>query len=152
MNEMNFNYAEYEENKVGLHNCRTTHIEYNDALLVFDFDEGVYLLNQEEPGLSGMAKMQCHIIDEDIDGITVYIFREDKSGKTIREDWSDNFVNAVNSGEFEFEFVSVFKSYHRILFKGYVWFDNEPYDAECEIELHTDDIIFFWENRRTAAQ
>lgn len=142
--KLNFSYAEYEENKVGLHDCRTKHMEYSDSLLIFDFEDGVNLLSSEEPERSGAAKMQCHIIDEDIDGIKVYIFREDKSGKTIREDWSDNFINAVNSGEFEFEFINVLKGYHRILFRGWVWFDEEPYHSECEIELHTDDILFFW--------
>ena len=46
---------------------------------------------------------------------------------------------------FEFEFVSAYRSYQHILFKGYVWFDTAPYHMECEIELHTDKICYHWD-------
>lgn len=142
--EINFSYAEYEENKVGLYGCRTGHIEYENSIMIFDFDDGVHLVSKDEPELSGMAKMQCHITDGYSDGIKAYVFRKERSGKVYREDWSDSFIYAVNNGEFEFEFVNVYKGYHSILFKGYVWYEGDNGHDECEIELCTDDIVFFW--------
>lgn len=65
----------------------------------------------------------------------------------IREDWSDNFISAVNDGTFEFEFVTTYRSYQYILFKGYVWFDTAPYCMECQIELHTDKVFYTWSER-----
>ena len=46
-----------------------------------------------------------------------------------------------------FEFVTTYRSYQHILFKGYVWFDTAPYHMECEIELHTDNIFYSWDER-----
>ena len=62
----------------------------------------------------------------------------------IREDLTDNFISAVNDGSFDYEFVTTYRSYQHILFKGYVWLDEEPYHMECEIELHIDKISYMW--------
>lgn len=139
-----FKYIENKEGKIGLHDCRTTHISYENQILSFEFPEGFYILDTIEPVRSEKAKMECHIIDEDIDGISIFIYKKHSSGKIIREDWSDNFVSAVNNGTFEYEFVTTYKSFQRILLKGYVWFDKEPYYMECDIELHTDRISYMW--------
>ena len=48
---------------------------------------------------------------------------------------------------FEYEFVTTYRSYQHILFKGYVWFDREPYHMECEIELHIDEISYMWNEK-----
>ena len=135
-----------EENAVvGLHDCRTNHIRYAESTMVFEFPDGYYLLNSQEPKRTGKAEMRCHILDEEIDGFSIYIYRTKPSGKVIREEWADNFLTAVNDGMFEFEFVSAYRSYQHILFKGYVWFDTAPYHMECEIELHTDKICYHWD-------
>ena len=139
-----YKYITNEDKKIGLHDCRTTHMSYEKQTLSFDFPEGFYILNEEETVLSGMSKMECHIIDEEIDGISIYIYRKNSSQEVIREDWTDKFISAVNDGSFEFEFVTTYKSYQHILFKGYVWFDKEPYSMECEIELHIDRISYMW--------
>ena len=136
-----------ENEKVGLHDCRTNHIQYENEVMLFEFPSGYYLLNGKEPKKTGKAEMQCHIIDEEFDGISVYVYRETRLGKVVREDWSDNFLVAVNSGTFEFEFVSTYRRYQHILFKGYVWLEKAPYHMECEIELHTDKIFYRWNER-----
>lgn len=142
-----FDYMIEENQKVGLHDCRTNHIQYDNKNIVFKFPEGYYLLNGNEPKRTEKAEMRCHIIDEEIGGISVYIYKEKPHGKVIREDWSDNFVAAINNRTFEFEFVTTYRSYQRILFKGYAWFDTAPYHMECEIELHTDKIFYSWNER-----
>lgn len=142
-----YKYIAKENGKIGLHDCRINHISYENQILSFDFPDGFYILNKPEPEHSGQAKMECHIIDEDIDGISVFIYKENASGKVIREDWSDNFITAINAGTFEYEFVTVYRGFQRILFKGYVWFDVKPYHRECEIELHTDCISYMWNER-----
>lgn len=81
------------------------------------------------------------------DGISIFIYKKNSLGKVIREDWTDNFISVVNDGTFEYEFVTVYRSYQHMLFKGYVWFDKKPYNMECEIELHTDCISYLWNER-----
>ena len=136
-----------EDGKVGLHDCRTNHISYENHILSFEFPDGFYILNKPEPDRSGNAKMECHIIDEDMDGISIFIYKKNSLGKVIREDWTDNFISVVNDGTFEYEFVTVYRSYQHMLFKGYVWFDKKTYNMECEIELHTDCISYLWNER-----
>ena len=139
-----YQHTERDNHQIGLHDCRVTRMEYSEQILGIEFPGGFYLMDQPEPCLSGNARMEFHIIDEDIDGICIYVYRKSKFGKIVREDWSDNFIAAVNNGTFEFEIVTTFRSFHRILFKGYVWFDSAPYHMECEMELHTDDITYMW--------
>ena len=86
-----------------LHDCRTNYIKHENNILEFHFPKGYYLLNDNQPKQTGKAKMQCHLLNEEIDGISVYIYKN-KSGKVIREDWSNNFLMAINEGTFEFEF------------------------------------------------
>lgn len=76
-----------------------------------------------------------------------YIYKKTSRGKVIREDWSENFISTINEGAFEFEFVTTYKNYQYVLFKGYVWFDRKPYNLECEIELHTDNISYMWNEK-----
>ena len=138
-------YMIEENEKVGLHDCRTNYIYYKNNVIVFEFPKGYYLLNGKVPKQTGKSEMQCHILDKDFDGISIYIYRKKTLAKVMREDWSDKFLKAVNDGIFEFEFVTTYRSYQHILFKGYVWFNNAPYCLECEIELHTDKIFYSWD-------
>ncbi len=137
-------YMIEENEKIGLHDCRTNRIQYSNTVMTFEFPKGYYILKGKEPEQTGKAIMQCHIADEAFDGIAIYIYREKPSGEILREDWTETFLQAVNDGTFEFEFVSTYRSYQHILFKGYVWFETPPYHMECEIELHTDKIFYSW--------
>lgn len=68
-----YNYIENDDDKIGLHDCRVIHMDHNDHILSFDFAEGFYILNQEVPIRFKNSRMECHILDEDIDGISIYI-------------------------------------------------------------------------------
>lgn len=135
---------------VSLHDCRINQMKYENKVLSFYFYDGIYVNDKtvEEFVRTGKVRMDCHIIDEFIDGISIYIFDKKSNGKSIREDWTDNYISAINDGSFEFEFVTTYKSYQHILFKGYIWFDKKPYCKECEIELHTDKITFLDESSK----
>lgn len=140
-------YMIEENEKVGLHDCRTNHIYYNNKVIVFEFPKGYYIPSKEtgkEPERTGKSTMQCDIVDTDFDGFSVCIYRKTMFGKIVREDWTDKFIVAINSNKFEFEFVTTYRSYQHILFKGDVWFNKAPYCMECEVELHTDKIFYNW--------
>lgn len=139
-----YDYGIEENEIVGLHDSRTNSIHYDNDMMIFDFPKGYYVIKDKEAIQTGKSNMQCHIIDKDFDGIVVYIYKTMPSGEVIREDYTDCFLSDINKGIFEFEFVTTYRSYQYILFKGYVWFDSEPYCYECEIELHTDKIFYSW--------
>lgn len=130
------------KDKFGLHDCRTTHADYANDYLTFAFNDGIYCFEGNDCKRTCKAQMKCHIIDKDLGGVTVYIYTTDANGVTVREDHSETFIEEINKGLYEFEIVTEYKAFNKILLKGYVWFDDAPYNRECEIELLTDDVSF----------
>lgn len=132
---------------VGLHDCRTNKIDINDNSITFHFPDGFYYIEEpKDPQKTENcdAAMTCHLLENEISAV---VFRKNLFGKIVREDWSDRFAAAVNSGEIEFEFVYTYRSYQSILFKGYVWRNKKPWSRECEIEFRTDEITYEWSER-----
>ena len=127
---------------VSLHDCRTDHIEYAGEAVTFRFPKGFYFLEGDRSAEDRPAQMRCHIADHDPDGFSASVCRKNRFGKVIREDWSQKLIPAINSGRCEFEFVTTYRAYGEILFRGYLWFDKKPYHIACEIELHTDEITY----------
>ena len=134
-----------ENAEVGLHDCRTNKILYEDQAITFCFPDGFYYIKDSTATENHSAEMSCHIIDKYKENFSVNIYRKTIFGKTIREDWTDRFVSAVNKGEFEFEFVYTYRTYHGVLFQGYVWRKRKPWWRECEIELRVDEISYSWD-------
>ncbi len=135
-----------ENADIGLHDCRTNHIEYENHSVIFSFPAGFYIFDQQNFRKTSHGTMLCRIADNDPDGFSACIYRKNVFGKTVREDLSKKIVSAINDKRFEFEFVTVYRAYQFVLFKGYFWSDRSPYATECEIEIHTDEIIYNWDN------
>ena len=140
---MTYAFHTEEKDRIGLHDCRSNEMRYENGIFTIRFPDGFYDLDRPEPDRTGCAELQCRIIDRDLGGIEIFIFRETEHG-TIREDWSDTFCDAMRENGFEFECVTTYYAYRRILIKGYVWFNEEPYHRECEIALSADRRIFSW--------
>lgn len=139
-----YTHVETDLNAVGLHDRRATHIDLKDGVLGFDFPDGFFILTGGEPYRSGMARMECSLLDNEF---FVSIFTERADGSALREDFTGEFIDAINSGRYQFEFVSTYLGYESLLFRGYVWFKKRPYHKECEIEFRTDDVKFFWNDK-----
>lgn len=136
-----------ENANVGLHDCRTGKIQIDDRSITFFFPEGFYFIKDTAAKENCNAEMRCHLVDQYDGNFSVSVFRKNFFGQIIREDWTDKFVSAVNSGEVEFEFVYTFRAYQNILFKGYIWRNKKPWWRECEVELRTDEITYSWTDK-----
>lgn len=138
-----------------LHDCRAERISFTDRILSFFLSEG-FLVSPQHPQNStenwvrtDAAQVNFFILDEAIDGITVYLFRKTRGGKTVREEWEpDKFFRAVNNGTYQLEFISRYEGFQSLLFQCAVWFDRAPYHMECELILHTDRTEFCWNRLR----
>ena len=131
-----------ENANVGLHDCRTNRIKLEDEYITFYFPDGFYFIEDGNAVQSGRAEMRCHFADKYEDNFSAVIYRKNIFGKTVREEWTDKFLPAVNGGDCEFEFVYTYRSYHSVLFKGYIWQNRKPWWRECEVELRTDEISY----------
>lgn len=150
-----YKYCDVNDGYLSLHDCYAEKMRFDKGILSFELPDGFWVSKQHPQNESGnvvrtdYAQVNYHIMYEEIDGITFYIFKEGKNGKVIREEWeAENFINAVNSGSFRVEFVTQYKSFQSVLFKCWVWFEQEPYHYECEIILHTDKEEYKWNQLR----
>lgn len=89
------------------------------------------------------------MINKDIDGVEIFVFRGYENGKIIREDWEpEKFINTVNTRVFQVEFITQYKSYQSFLFKCWIWFDKVPYHSECEIIINCENMVYNWNQLR----
>lgn len=150
-----YKYCDIEDSCITLHDCVAEKMNFDNGVLSFLFPHGFWITQQHPKNESDnivrtdASKVDFQIIDEEIDGICIYVFRKNKKGKLIREEWEMiNFINAVNNGDFRVEFITQYKSFQSVLFKCWVWFDRSPYHSECEIILHTEKAAYQWKHLR----
>ena len=140
-----YRYKVVNDEYVGLHDCRANKMAWNADVLSFYIPDGIWVWKTGETIKTKEAKVDFEIIDKEIDGVDIYLFKKNRSGKVVREEWElNNFINAVNNGTFKLEFVYKYQGYQSVLYKCYVWFDRTPYHYECEMILHTEKMICRW--------
>lgn len=150
-----YKHCDLDDCYISLHDCRAEKMSFDKGILSFTFSDGFWITQQhslnrsENTVLTSSSQVDFTIIGEEICGIEISIFRKKRSGTVIREDWEPlNFINAVNAGDFEIEFITQYKSYQSFLFKCWVWFNKEPYHSECEIILHSGSVLYRWNDLR----
>lgn len=150
-----YRYCETDDSFITLHDCKAERLAFNNGILSFFFSDGFWILenhpknNLKKTVKTDKAQVDFQITDEEIDGISIYIFKKSRRNKIIREEWeADNFIKAVNDGSFKIEFITQYKGFQSVLFKCWVWFNVKPYHMECEIILNTNKIEYMWNNLR----
>lgn len=150
-----YTYCDTDDRHISLHDCHAKKMTFENGILSFVFPDGFWISQQhalnhsENTVRTGPSQVDFEIIDEEVDGIEVSVFRIKRKGKAMREDWEPmNFINAVNAGDFRVEFITQYKSYQSSLFKCWVWYDRKPYHSECEIILHSENTVYRWNNLR----
>lgn len=149
-----YKHCDFDDSYISLHDCRAEKMKFENDILSFVFPDGFWITEKHSQNKSDTAvltdssQVDFQIIDEEMDGIEIYVFKRNR--KTIvREDWEPvNFINAVNAGDFQLEFITQYKGYQSYLFKCCVWFDVKPYSSECEIILHSENAWYRWNELR----
>ena len=139
-----------ENADVSLHDCRTNRVQCEEQFIRFFIPGGFYVIHDEkrpDTAENRNAEVTCRFMDRYEDRFQVTVYRKNLWGRIVRRDWTDEFAAAVNSGKVEFEFVTTYRAYHNVLFKGYIWRHRRPWWRECEIDLMTDEITYTWEER-----
>lgn len=147
--------SDINDSYISLHDCCAEKMSFENGVLSFDFPDGFWVTDKHPENKSDnivrtdTSKVQYEIIDNEIDGIRIYIFKQTKLNKIIREEWEpENFISAVNNGDFKVEFITQYKAFQSILHKCWVWFDKAPYHFECEIILETENVKYNWNRLR----
>ena len=118
-----YKYSDLDDSYISLHDCHAEKMKLEDGILSFIFPDGFWVtahhsLNHSDRIVrTDSSQVDFQIIDEEIDGIEIYVFKQSRK-KVIRDDWEPaNFMNAVNAGDFRVEFITQYKSYKSYLFK-----------------------------------
>ncbi len=150
-----YKHIETDDRFFSIHDCYAEKVYFNDGVLSFVFPNGFWVTNEhllnrsENIVRTDEASVDFTIMDEEFDGISIHIFKKQNERTAIREEWgTENFINAVNHGEFKVEFIDCYKTNQYLLFKCQVRFDRKPYYEECEIILHTDKAVYNWNSLR----
>ena len=151
MEKNTYQHQELNDCFISLHDCRAEKIVYDHGILSFVFPNGFWITPQHPENHSDTAvrtdlsQVDYKIPNDPFCEIEISVFRKTFGKKVFRESWEiAKFINAVNSGTFQLEFVTQYKGFQSILHKGYIWFDKKPYHRECEIILPTDCAVYRW--------
>ncbi len=88
-----FRFVETDDRLISLHDCRAEKMCYQNGVLSFLFSDGIWVLPQQTQNQcgqtvrTGLAQVDIPILDEEIDGASFYIFKKNRKGKTVREEW-----------------------------------------------------------------
>lgn len=148
-------HCDRNDSGISLHDCIAEEIRFENGVLSFSFPDGFWITpahpeNETSDAIrTDSSRVDYRIADADADSIGIYVFRQSRFGKTIREDWLPaDFIKAVNRGDYRVEFITRYKGYQSVLYKCWLWFDRKPYHRECEITLQTDGASFNWNRLR----
>ncbi len=137
-----YQYNVVNSENLSLHDCRANRMSWEDGILSFFIPDGIWIVEKGEAIKTNSSRVDFEVMDKNVDDVDIYLFRKTRSGKVIREQWKvDNFINAVNEGTFEVEFLYKYLGYQYILYKCCVWFKKAPYCYECEIEMHSTKMV-----------
>lgn len=150
-----YDYYDLDDSYISLHDCRAERMTFDKGILSFVFPDGFWVTKQHPKNKSNntvcttSSQVDFRMINGHIDGLEISVFREYEDGKILREDWEpEKFINTVNTGVFQVEFITQYKSYQSFLFKCWIWFDDAPYHSECEIIINCENAVYTWNHLR----
>ena len=146
-----YRQCDLEDRCITLHDCEAEAMCFDKGVLSFRFPNGFWVTPQhpqntgENTVRTDASQVDFELLDEEPDNICIYIFQKNRKGTVIREEWKpEDFINAVNCGEFRVEFITQYKSFQSVLYQCWVWLDKKPYHMECEITLQTEKVAYRW--------
>ena len=148
---ISYNHIDTDDSALSLHDCYSNMINFENNILSFYFENGFWVTPSHNANDSpdvvrtDSSKVEYHIKDE----VTVYIFRKNIFGKTIRDEWKlEELIRLINNSSFGLEFLYQYKNSDEYLLKCWLHFDKKPYHYECELEMPTSKVEYFWNNLR----
>ena len=148
-----YHFQEKDGLQFSLHDCRAEQMRFSEHIMSFVFPDGVWALpgcTHNESGntvRTDCAQVDFHIIDAE--EVSVYLFKPSVTGAIVRTEWElDRFMQAVNDGKYQVEFIDAYQGYQSQLFKCWVWFDRKPYHYECELLLPCEEATYRWNRLR----
>lgn len=147
-----WNYHDRNDKQdISLHDCHATkaYIEGDD--LVLEFEDGFWI------DATNIQNPFCKLLQTDTsqlrfcryDALEIYSFHEfrivQRPVSTIRKSISPEvFIQNINSGKWQLEFISEYHEGSSLLFHCWLWFEKRPYHRECQVMIDCDHREYGW--------
>lgn len=139
-----------KEGSVGFHDCKATRISLEDGVLTFYFQDGFDVVKEigdlKKVYYTGESRLEFPLLYPDEIDVLIYIFTND-NGKTIREECElGDFMKLINEKKYSLEFLYEYVGYMAFRFNCMLWFDEKPYNKECELVISAKKAFCRWDD------
>ena len=140
---------------ITLHDCRADTISLSENTLTFHFSDGFWISSEHAHNHLGQtvrtdpAEVRFRLCEDEMCGdvVKLHVFTEKKHGKAIRKTWNlKKLMKKINSGQYQLEFMYVYKGYLTVLYDCLLWSKKKPWFRECELRIPTEHADFCWNN------
>ena len=147
-----YKHCESNDKYISLHDCHVTKVVYDNGVLTFVFDDGIWILDEHPNNVTkktvrtDKAEMNFRLESGEPYDVTFYVF-EEKMKKIIRNEWDLNkMIKSVNSGQCTIELLYDYNGYNSMIIEGELWSKKKPYNRECELKISVTDVEYYWNN------
>ncbi len=145
-----YKYCDDGGEYLSLHDCHATKVSYENGVLSFIFDDGIWVSNGHPSNTidktvrTDVAEVKFYLESPDECDITLHVF-EKKFKMTVRKEWElSKLIECINSGKYTLEFLYEYKGYNSIIFECWLWSNKKPYHRECELKLFLAQVNYCW--------
>lgn len=149
-----FKHYDTDDNHISLHDCHVTKATYEDGIMTFGFEDGIWIL---EGHLSNdlnkivrtdTAYVQFCLETGEAYDVTLYIY-EKKFNKTLRKEWDlYKLIEMINEKNHTLEMLYQYKGYNSIIIECCLWSEKKPYSRESELKIAVTGVEYCWNNLR----
>lgn len=136
---------------ISLHDCRATKASLENNILSLYFSEGIDIdaAHPDNPyqqsAYTGEARLDFQLLYQPDAAVTIYIFTEESDTRDIREFCElSQFLNDINNGRYELEFLYTYHAYQTVLYTCWLWMEEPPYHKECYLFISVKQTDYYW--------
>ena len=148
-----YKHIDTDDTFISLHDCYVTEMLVKDDCITVYFDNGFWIMPEHELSKltdtvrTDSSRVDFYFDQSVSDEISVYIFRENIFGKTIREQWDiQKLTELINTKSFSLEFLYQYKGGYEQLHDCWLHFQKKPYHYECQLRIPVTKVTYCWNN------
>lgn len=146
-------YCENKTNDLSFHDCVVTRLFIDSDDLIMEFNDGFWVVGNTQHNTNNETyrsdSSQLKLINYDVANIYVYnktrLFTRLINTRRISLELEILIAN-VNSGKWELEFLSEYRTYRGVFFTCLILSKKRPYMRECQLFLDHDEMKCYWNN------
>ena len=147
MNNNTYKHTDFSGDFISLHDCTATEISYEDGVLSFTFDGGVWMkeIHHANKADKNERTGKATVVLYPATAPAVHIFKKGLFGKMTKKELStDALCQLVNSNSTELKILGQYPSDNGTLIKCWAKEKKSDKVSECHIELKATKCRYYW--------